>query len=564
MAALWQVGDRIQERWEVHQVQPGSLGQVYIVYDHDTHLPYAVKTLPEPRDTRHEALVERFVHAGHAWMQLGAHANMVQAHRVEVVEGQPLLFLDYVTGGDLRDWLGLPRLMQDVPQIVHLAMQCCEALRHALDHGGRLHRDLRPRHCLLTPDGALQLTDIGMASVFDGLEARTAESSLPAVQRLQLGASRVGTVAGTPAYMAPELFDDPHQADERADIYAFGVLLFQMATGKVLVTGQTWAECADWHRTQPLPALPPEAHVLSDLIRTCLAKDPAQRLADFHTLHEQLMDLYTNLATTPLPLPVVGTALEAIRLVNAGAGLGALGRHQEALECYDRALALEADHTLAWVHRGVSCAALGHTDDALACCDHVLQRNARSEQALLTKAMLLSAMGQMEESRAYGDRALKVNPRNEHAWVNIGATLDALGRQQDALQCYNTALTLNPRHVEAWFNAGVVLGEMGHHEEALGCCERALALNPHHDQAWVNRGLTLGELQRPEEALGCFDRALEINPQLDDAWFNKGVALLQGFARYADALACFREAERLGYAEAAEGIALCQQALGQD
>lgn len=561
MAASWQVGDRIQERWEVHQIQPGSFGRVYIVYDHDTHLPYAVKTL-EPGAT--QTLVERFVQAGHAWMQLGAHANMVQAHRVEVVEGQPLLFLDYVTGGDLRDWLGLPRLMQDVPQIVHLAIQCCEALQHARDHGVRLHRDLRPRHCLLTPDDALQLTDIGMAPVFDGLEALLEDAPPPTVQRLQMGTSRMGTVAGAPAYMAPELFDNPHQADERADMYAFGILLFQMAAGKLLVTGQTWAECADWHRTQPVPALPPEAHALGDLIKTCLAKDPAQRPADFHTLRVQLMDLYARVATTPLPPPVVGTALEAIRWVNAGAGLGALGRHQEALQCYDHAFALEADHALAWVHRGVSCAALGRNDDALACCDHVIQQNARSEQGLLTKAMVLSGMGQMEEARAYCDRALKVNPRNEHAWVNMGAAFDALGRQQEALQCYNTALTLNPRHVEAWFNAGVVLGEMGHHEEALGCCERTLSLQPQHEQAWVNRGLTLGELQRHEEALGCFDRALEINPQLNDAWFNKGVALVQGFARHADALVCFREAERLGYAEVAEAIALCQQALGQD
>lgn len=555
MAAVWQVGERIQERWEVYRVQPGSLGQVYIVYDHDAGVPYAVKTLP-PAYADQPDLVERFVRAGEAWVRLGAHASLVQAHHVTMVEGQPLLFLDYVSGGDLRDWLGIPRLMQALPQIVRFTLHICAALTHAAAQGVRVHRDLKPRNCLITPDSALQLTDLGLATVYDGL-APVADP--PQAQRLQLS----GGLAGTPAYMAPELFDTPQQADSRADVYALGVMLFQMATGKFPFPGTTWAECAAQHRTQEIPGLPPEASALTDVIATCLAKDPAQRFADAAALHTHLEALYSSIANTPVVPLVTGPVLEAMRWVNAGAGLNALGRHQQALPCYDRAMALDPDHELAWVHRGVSLEALGRGEDALACCDHVIQRNAHSEPALLTKGMMLGGMGQMEESRAYCDRALKVNPRNEQAWVNIGAALDALGKQREALGCYNNALTLNPRNAEAWFNAGVLFGDMGRHEEALGCCDRALTLNPANEQAWVNRGLTLGELQRPEEALVCFDRALELNPKLEAAWFNKGVTLVNALQRYAEALACFTEAQELGSTNAADGIAFCQDALGQ-
>ena len=133
----------------------------------------------------------------------------------------------------------------------------------------------------------------------------------------------------------------------------------------------------------------------------------------------------------------------------------------------------------------------------------------------------------------------------------------------DALGCYNNTLKLNPRNEQAWFNASVVLGDQGRHEEALGCCDRVLRLNPYNELAWVNRGLTLGELQRPEEALTCFDQALKLNPELEQAWFNKGVTLVNAFEHYADALACFQEAERLGDAQAAEGVALCRRELGQ-
>lgn len=559
MATVWHVGERIQERWEVHQVQPGSLGQVYIVYDHDTGLPYAVKTLPLACADQPD-LVERFVRAGEAWVRLEAHASLVRAHHVTMVDGQPLLFLDYVSGGDLRDWLGIPRLTQDGRQILRFAVQISAALAHAWQGGVRLHRDVKPRHGLITPDSALQLTDLGLAAVYDGLTLST-ETTDP--QRLQLGDGPGGSIAGTPAYMAPELFDTPQQADGRADVYAFGVLLFQMITGKLPFAGSTWAECAALHRTQAVPALPDEASAFNDVLLPCLAKDPAQRFPDMPTLHTQLVALYNRVVQPPLAPPVVGPALEALRWVNAGAGLDALGRHQQALVCYDRAMALEPDHELAWVHRGVALEALGRGDDALACCDHVIQRNSRSEQALLTKAMMLGGMGQMEESRAYCDRALKVNPRNEQAWVNIGAALDALGKQREALGCYNNALSLNPRNVEAWFNAGVVLGDMGRHEEALGCCDRALSLKPANAQAWVNRGLTLGELQRPEEALVCFDRAIELEPEMESAWFNKGVTLVNALQRYAEALECFTAAQRFGSTQAADGIAICHQALGK-
>ena len=91
----------------------------------------------------------------------------------------------------------------------------------------------------------------------------------------------------------------------------------------------------------------------------------------------------------------------------------------------------------------------------------------------------------------------------------------------------------------------------------------ALALHPRHEQAWVNKGLTLAELQRPDEALACFERALALNPRLEQGWFNKGVTLVNAFHRYAEALPCFAAAERLGNTQAADGIALCQQALGK-
>jgi len=542
MAPLWRVGDRIQNRWEVHQVQRGSLGIVYLVYDHEAHLPYAAKTFTAELLASRPALAERFVRAARTWMALPGHPNIAPAHRVEIVDGHPLVFLEHVSGGSLRDWLGLPRLTQDLPQLLRLAMQCCDGLLHAYANGLTVHGQITPQNCLMSRDGVLKVTDPGLALLTPPSADTSAECA---------------------AHLAPELYDDPTRMEVRTDVYAFGVMLFQMATGKAPFTGQTWQELAHLQRTQPLPPLSPQSAALRALLEVCLAQEPAQRWADFDQIREQLAALYHGLTQASAPLPVAGEAFEIMQLNDTGAGLESLERYQDALACYDRALALDSRHDLTWVHRGTVLEALGRTQDALACCDHALALNPQSEPALVAKGMMLGALGQIEEARAYCDRALKINPRNEQAWVNMGVALDALNRGLEALSCYNNVLTLNPRNAEAWFNAGVVLGEMGRHAEALGCCERALAFNPRNDQAWVNRGLTLAELQRPEEALACFEQALALNSNQEQAWFNRGVTLVHAFQRYAEALACFEAAERLGYAPAAEGVALCRQELGQ-
>ena len=175
-----------------------------------------------------------------------------------------------------------------------------------------------PAIALITSDGVLKLTDMSVAPVFDGLEADPDGPPGLSVHRFQVGPGHLGTVAGTCTHMAPELFDDPRQGDVRADIYAFGVLLFQMATGQLPFTGQTWQELAHLHRTQPLPALSPQLAGLGPLLETCLAKDPTQRLANFHAVREQLDELYARLTNTSAPLPGVGPEPEAVRWTNTG------------------------------------------------------------------------------------------------------------------------------------------------------------------------------------------------------------------------------------------------------
>lgn len=531
MGSLGQVGERIQNRWEIYAIQQGTLGPVYTVYDHTTCRPYAAYALGDLPGAEQ---------AAQAWIALGAHPHIVQAHSLETLAGQPVLLTEYSSGGSLHDWLGLPRLTQDPAQLLRLAMQGCEGLHYALAQGIQAHGGLQPRRCLLTQDGVLKITDAGLPRLMPAPAQPTAQHY---------------------AYLAPELLSAAGTANVQTDLYAFGVLLFQMATGKLPFEAPTPEAYAQQQRTQAVPAPGAPYEGLGPLITTCLAPDPAARDTDFARIREYLAELLAQLTGRPAPPP---TSLETCTIegwLNTGLALASLGRHQEALGYYDQALASDSRHELAWVHRSTALEALGRLDEAMQSCDNAIKVNASSEQALVAKAMLVAAMGQMEDARSYCDRALKVNPRNEQAWLNMGAALDALERHMEALGCYNNVLTLNPRNEQAWFNSGAVLGDLGRHQEALGCCQRTLTLNPRNEQAWVNSGLTLAELERPEEALECFDRAIALNPQLEHAWFNKGVTLVNAFQRYAEALTCFETAVRLGYTQAEDGIALCRSEL---
>ena len=134
---------------------------------------------------------------------------------------------------------------------------------HARANGLPLHRNIRPRNCLLTAAGSLKITDFGFA-VFRA----------------------PGPDVSLATHMAPELFEDAAPVDVTADVYAFGVLLFQMLTGRLPFEGRTWDDYLRLHRDQPAPleALPPE---MQPLVARCLAKVAEYRLRDFEEVREQ-------------------------------------------------------------------------------------------------------------------------------------------------------------------------------------------------------------------------------------------------------------------------------------
>jgi|GEM_PF-1033666 len=331
MATNWQIGDKILGRWEIFKILRGHVSIVYFVYSHEFNKPFAIKTLRDEVFAWDPSVAESFTQEALAWVCLDIHPNVTQAQLVQKIEGKPYLFMEYVGGGHLGDWIGTPRLTKDLPQVLRFAIQFCNGMTHVLSRGIKAHGRIKPQNCLITEDNVLKVTDLGLARVFnkmalEGWEGREAgekaqradESSAPspgsqpAGGKEEAGAATGGsgiepnrreTLIKTDSYRAPEQLRDLQHIDVRADIYSFGVLLFQMIVGQLPSPGQTWREFARLHNVQRFPAL-------NAILETCLAEDPHNRFKDFITVRERLTEVYEALMEEPTP-PGVGAGAEA-------------------------------------------------------------------------------------------------------------------------------------------------------------------------------------------------------------------------------------------------------------
>ncbi len=442
--------------------------------------------------------------------------------------------------------------------MLRFAIQFCDGLNHALSKGIQAHRDIKPQNCLVTQDNILKVTDFGLAKVFDdtSLDATQAASS---VVGMGVHLSLTGKSAGTCTHMAPEQFADAKHVDVRADIYSFGVMLFQMVRGRLPFEGRSWEDFARLHSQAAPPPLESGQSALDTVVGKCLAKAAVVRYAGFGTLREELASIYEGMTKQPAPKPATGRELEAFELCNKGRSLDNLGRYEEALACCNRALELSPRLPTAWMGKGIALNSLGRPHEAIECLDRALALDPQMQQAWSNKAVVLEKLGRMDEALLCCDRALTVDPGFAQALYNKGSTLGKLGRHEEALMCSDRALRLNPDFAEVWCNRGNDLSALERYEEALACFDRALELNPRDALSWLNKGIAFGALGRSEDEIACYDQALTLDSGFATAWFNKGVALQQS-GRINEAIDCYAHAVRSdpSYIKAwhREGVAL--------
>ncbi len=256
------------------------MGEVYRAEDPRLNRHVAIKVLPEAFALDAERLA-RFTREAQSLAAL-SHPNIAAVFGVEETSGTRALVMELVEGQDLSVRIARGRLPLD--EALPIARQIAEALE-AAHEAGIIHRDLKPANIKIKSDGGVKVLDFGLAKAMDAAPSDPAGPS----DRRTLGPTMtspaltaMGLILGTAAYMAPEQARG-RRVDRRADIWAFGIVLFEMLTGKVAFAGDTVTDVIaavvtrdpDW---TALPADTPDA--LRRLLSRCLDKDPRRRLRD--------------------------------------------------------------------------------------------------------------------------------------------------------------------------------------------------------------------------------------------------------------------------------------------
>ncbi len=138
---------------------------------------------------------------------------------------------------------------------------------------------------------------------------------------------------------------------------------------------------------------------------------------------------------------------------------------------------------MAWYNKGLALAKLGKYEEAIECFDKAIELNPNFAPAWNNKGVALAKLGKYEEAIKCYDKALEIDPNYYYAWNNKGVALAKLGRYEEAIKCYEKAIQINPNYVDAWYNLGLALSKLGRYEEAIKCFDKVLKLKPDYQSA---------------------------------------------------------------------------------
>jgi Tol biopolymer transport system component len=262
----------------VEKIGAGGMGEVWLARDSTLDRDVAIKILPEALSNDAERLA-RFEREAKVLASLN-HPNVATVHGYHDAAGIRFLVMELVPGETLEE--RLRRGPMPVEEAIAVAKKIAEGIEYAHERG-IVHRDLKPANVKLTPDGGVKVLDFGLAKAISGDPMTSGPTSTPTVIPTLTSVGTVaGMILGTAAYMSPEQARGTG-VDRRADIWAFGAVLWEMLTGKRLFEEETASDTLAAVLRAPIewgqlpPSIPPG---LVRLLKRCLERNPKARLRD--------------------------------------------------------------------------------------------------------------------------------------------------------------------------------------------------------------------------------------------------------------------------------------------
>ncbi|MGA3210583.1 MAG: protein kinase, partial [Terriglobales bacterium] len=332
-------GDVVADNLQIKKLLGcGGMGEVWLArqtqWDSDVAVKIPSGEILADSENRH-----RIAREAEAWIELGLHPHIAYCHYAQSFEQLLLLVIEYVNGGSLREWVADGRC-SDLKTGLNLALQFCHGLERAHSRG-LVHRDIKPENVLLTEDGTLKITDFGIVR-----KALSRTGGAESVAGVPQGAVAGLTMAaiGTEEYMAPEQWASPQAVDHRADIFAFGVCLYEMLCGR-----RPYGKAIGPRQEAPEPgALRGDSQFprrFGELMQRCVDWDRERRPFDAREVRAELCAVYEDAVGEPslyADLPELSVLADDCN--NRALSYLALGRGEDAEKAWETALQADPKH----------------------------------------------------------------------------------------------------------------------------------------------------------------------------------------------------------------------------
>ncbi len=252
------IGKVVSERYKIAKYLGGGMSSVYLATDIILNREVVVKMIKaDPLDK--EKSVRRFQREVESTIQL-SHPNIVSVLDVDETDEYHILVTEVVHGPNLKEYI-LKNSPLEIDEVISIAMMTLRGIEHAHDRG-IIHRDIKPQNILLDKDGRVKITDFGIAKALS--ETRMTETN---------------QVIGSVQYISPEQAKGQN-TDERTDIYSFGIMLFELLTGRLPYEAETAVSVALKHISEPFPDISDYRDIpvgLKNIIMKCTEKEPVNR-----------------------------------------------------------------------------------------------------------------------------------------------------------------------------------------------------------------------------------------------------------------------------------------------
>ena len=264
----------------------GGMGEVYLAGDTKLDRKVALKLLPVEY-TNHKDRLRRFIREAKAASSLN-HPNIITIHEIGEADGAHFIATEFIEGQTLKQLLAHTRMA--LPEILDISMQAANALL-AAHAAGIVHRDIKPDNIMLRPDGIVKVLDFGLAKLTEKSHQSSLTPADSQIDTMVRAHTRPGTVLGTIDYMSPEQARG-QVLDQRTDVFSFGVVLYEMAAGRIPFSGATSADALvsildkePPPLTDYAPDIPAE---FERIVTKALRKDREER---YQTVKDLLIDL---------------------------------------------------------------------------------------------------------------------------------------------------------------------------------------------------------------------------------------------------------------------------------